>query len=306
MVQDAVELLRFRLRELDCQLQLNLPHQECPLQADAAQLKQVILNLILNAADAMEGRPQRLLHVRIIVSGKHYHLLVSDTGHGIKPEHLPRIFDPFFTTKTPDRGTGLGLSVCFSVIKQHEGDISVSDTSPQGTTFKVTLPAGEALPGPAAPRTHFPSSTDHSFHDCRVLIADDEEFVSGMVQEVLRSNLGCQIDKALDGAKAIEWINKTEYDLILSDVRMPKLDGFGLLEWVRNHRPALVARFFFMTGDAGSAELNCKLDTADLTVLRKPFDIETLLQTCRRTMKPAARWQLTPATLPANQALPIN
>jgi signal transduction histidine kinase/CheY-like chemotaxis protein len=288
MVQDAVELLRFRLRELDCQLQLSLPPHECPMQADAAQFKQVILNLILNAADAMEGRPQRRLHVRIIVSGKHYHLLVADTGHGIKPEHLPRIFDPFFTTKAPDRGTGLGLSVCFSAVKQHEGDISVSETSPQGTTFKVTLPAGEVAPALPAPHALLSAGADQAFHDCRVLIADDEEFVSGMVQEVLRTNLGCQIDKALDGAKAIEWINKTEYDLILSDVRMPKLDGFGLLDWVKNHRPALAARFIFMTGDAGSAELNRKLETADLTVLRKPFDIETLLQTCRRILRPAA------------------
>jgi len=252
----------------------------------------VVINLILNAADAMEGRPDRRLGVRVWLAGKQFQLLVSDTGHGIKPEHVPRIFDPFFTTKAPDRGTGLGLSVCFSVVKQHDGEIVVAETSDQGTTFKITLPCGEVASTSTTARRWLSPGADHSFRACRVLIADDEEFVSGLVQETLRLKLGCQIDKALDGAKAIERIRQTDYDLIISDVRMPTLDGFGLLDWLKGNRPALVSRFMFITGDAGSAELNGRLDSSELTVLRKPFDIETLLQACRQKLRAGDRLRL--------------
>lgn len=294
IVQDAANLLRFRLRDLGCQINLSLPSQECGLMADAAQIKQVIINLVLNAADAMEGRPNRQLNLRLVPSGKHVHLYVSDTGHGIKPEHIARIFDPFFTTKSPDRGTGLGLSVCFSVVRQHNGEISLAETSDQGSTFKVTLPCGEVpvLPARAGPRR--PAATGQSFRNGRVLIVDDEEFVSGLVQEALRVKLGCVVDKAMDGAEAIERICQTDYDLIISDVRMPKIDGFGLLDWVRGHRPPLIPRFMFITGDAGSVELNEKLELSEVAVLRKPFDVETFTQACCGKMRSSVRPPLVP------------
>lgn len=295
VVQDAINLLRFRLRDLGCQVSLNLPSSECWLMADAAQIKQVVINLVLNSADAMEGRPHGKLTLQVLPSGKHFHLLVSDTGHGIQPEHVARIFDPFFTTKAPDRGTGLGLSVCYSVVKQHNGEISVAETSEQGSTFKVTLPGGEVPSAPAMSRRFPLAGADHSFQSCRVLIADDEEFVSGLVQEALRLKLGCQVDKAMDGNKAIEQIGKTRYDLVISDVRMPNLDGFGLLGWLKINQPDLVSRFMFITGDAGSVELNQRLETSEVTVLRKPFDVETLLQACRKKMDAAPHPQLAAA-----------
>jgi two-component system NtrC family sensor kinase len=245
----------------------------------------VVINLVLNAADAMDGRPDRQLSLRVVPSGKHVHLLVADTGHGIKPEHVGRIFDPFFTTKSQDRGTGLGLSVCYSVVRQHNGEIIVAETSSQGSTFKVTLPCGDVPSAPARSRRLLPAGADHSFRSRRVLIADDEEFVAGLVQETLRLKLGCQIDKALDGSQAIEKICKTKYDLIISDVRMPTLDGFGLLDWLKTHQPALVSRFIFITGDAGSVELQQRLEMSELTVLHKPFDIETMLRVCQQKMK---------------------
>jgi two-component system NtrC family sensor kinase len=288
VVQEAVELLRFRLRNVDCQVNISLPAESCPLMADATQLKQVVMNLVLNAADALEGRPNRQLHLRVVPSGTHFHLFVSDTGHGIKSDHLGRIFDPFFTTKSPDRGSGLGLSVCYSIVKQHHGEISVESCYGEGATFKVTLPCGQlAAMGPARPSTAA-NGTGHihgAMHSGRVLIADDEEFVTGLVQEALRLKLGCQIDKAVDGNEAVQCIRENHYDLVISDVRMPVLDGFGLLEWVRAHRPELVPHLLFITGDAGSAELNLKLESSEVTVLRKPFDIETLVQVCRQRMK---------------------
>ncbi len=178
---------------------------------------------------------------RVVLSGKHFHLLVSDTGHGIKPEHVARIFDPFFTTKAPDRGTGLGLSVCYSVVKQHDGEISVAETSDHGSTFKVTLPCGEVASAPATSRHLLPPGADHAFHACRVLIADDEEFVSGLVQETLRLKLGCQIDKALDGAKAIEQIGQD--GLRLDHFRRADADAGRLWRCWTGSRPIGQASF---------------------------------------------------------------
>lgn len=297
IVKDAANLLRFRLRDLDCQVHVHLPPDECLLMADAAQLKQVVINLMLNAADAMDGRTNRDLSLRITPVDQQYHLLISDTGHGIKPEHVARIFDPFFTTKSPDRGTGLGLSVCYSVVKQHDGEITVAETSASGTTFKIILPRGPLPPPRNDTIKSRPALYDSAFSRCRVLIADDEEFVSGLVQETLRLKLGCQVDKAMDGSKAVEWIEKTAYDLVISDVRMPVLDGFGLLEWIKTHRPALAARFIFITGDAGSLQLNQQLESSEAAVLRKPFDIETLVELCRQKLAPAAAAQPSAASV---------
>ena len=288
IVQDAADLLRFRLRNVDCQVNISLPTEGCFLMADATQLKQVVMNLVINAADALEGRPNRQLNLRVMPSGTHYHLLVSDTGQGIKPEHIGRIFDPFFTTKSPDRGSGLGLSVCYSIVKQHHGEISVESVWGQGTAFKITLPCGQLSAFTPDTRTPAASRTEGQLSFSRVLIADDEEFVTGLVQEALRLKLGCQIDKAVDGCEAIQRLSENSYDLVISDVRMPALDGFGLLDWIRANQPELVPHLLFITGDAGSAELNLKLESSEVTVLRKPFDIETLVQVCRQRMKPPA------------------
>ena len=297
LLQEAVDLLKFRLRNADCQVNVSVPTNDCFLMADATQIKQVMMNLILNAADALEAQPNRQLNLRIVPSGKHYHLFVADTGHGIKPDHVGRIFDPFFTTKSPDRGSGLGLSVCYSAIKQHNGEISVESVYGEGTTFKITLPCGELIStAPAdAPR---PSITAGGiFKSSRVLIVDDEEFVTSLIQEALKLKLGCQIDKAGNGQEAIERLRENHYDMIISDVRMPTLDGFGLLDWVRSHQPAQLKNFMFITGDAGSAELNHKLESSEVTVLRKPFDIETLVQICQQKIKAS-----TSETIPVNSA----
>ena len=187
-MQDAVNLLRFRLRDLGCQVNLSLPANECWLMADSAQIKQVIINLVLNAADAMDGQPNRQLHIT--------HGALRRTFPSARFRHGPRHqtrthradLRPVLYHQVPrTAGTGLGLSVCFSVVKQHDGEISVAETSAKGSTFKVTLPCGEGATEPRpCPAILAPGRRPWLFQSCRVLIADDEEFVSGLVQEALR------------------------------------------------------------------------------------------------------------------------
>jgi len=116
----------------------------------------------------------------------------------------------------------------------------------------------------------------------RVLIVDDEPVIIGLIQEVLRLQMDCRVDEAHNGNEAIARLGEENYSLIISDVRMPEMDGFGLLEWVKANRPDRAGHFLFVTGDAGSPELNQRVENIGVPVLRKPFNIDALLETCQR------------------------
>ncbi len=289
IVQDALTILSFRLRESGCHLELGLPATEAPIIADPAQIKQIIINLILNALDAMEDRSTRRLRLAVTGQLNHVILEVEDTGHGIKPEHLSRIFDPFFTTKGPDRGTGLGLSVCFSIIKQHGGEIQAESTENIGTLFKIILPSTTPLnavhqaarPVNETTANDKPAVTISSPH-ARILIVDDDEFVTQMLQEALKLKLSGHIELRHSGEQAVSLLEKADFDLIISDVRMPGMGGFGLFQWIKLCRPQLANHFLFITGDAGGVDLNEQLEALGIPVLRKPFAVDDLIRECLR------------------------
>ena len=151
LVREGLTLVNLRLKESSTELLLDLPTEPVPVLADASQIKQLVMNLVLNALDAMADRSARRLVVRLGAPGSMATLSITDGGHGIRGEHLTRIFDPFFTTKQSDKGTGLGLSVCLAIARQHGGDIQVESTPGVGTTFHVHLPIESGLPAKATP-----------------------------------------------------------------------------------------------------------------------------------------------------------
>jgi two-component system NtrC family sensor kinase len=292
LFHEVQALLRFRLRESGCRVETEFLADPALVHADAAQIKQVMINLIFNALDAMEHAPEKRLRLSVQVVNGEVCFLVADTGHGIKPEDLNRIFNPFFTTKSSDRGSGLGLSVCLNVVKSHNGDISVESTPGIGTEFKVTLPRAtqEQLqqprpgrpPEPAAAR--LPEGTAMQGRH-RILIVDDEEFVTAMVQQALRRSLPCLVERVESGQRAVMRLQQADFDLVISDVRMPGMDGFGLFEWILKNQPHLTKRFLMITGDAGSPSLNEKLESMVVPVLRKPFQIDALLDWVRMLLE---------------------
>jgi signal transduction histidine kinase/ActR/RegA family two-component response regulator len=295
LVREASAILRFRLREGSNELLLDLPQEEVLVVADASQLKQVIINLMINALDAMENVTERRLRLTIKREQAQAVLVVADSGHGIKPENISRIFDPFFTTKSADRGSGLGLSVCLSIIKHHGGEITVTSTAGKGAEFRVTLPLSDQRASPRASAKRSPRQNVPQFEAidneprARVLIVDDEEFITGMVQEALRLSMGCTVEKASGGRKAIAKLQESEFDLVVSDIRMPGMDGLELFEWIKSNRPKLVNHFLLITGDAGSPDLNNRIEFLEVPVLRKPFDIETLLLQCQKLQRGSSR-----------------
>jgi signal transduction histidine kinase/ActR/RegA family two-component response regulator len=300
IIHAATNMLRFRLRDLSCEPVLDLPTHAVPLHADPAQLKQVIVNLCFNAIDSMCGRSQPRLHLSLLHEDDGVCLRVQDSGSGIPEEHLPRIFDPFFTTKGVQQGTGLGLSVCFSIVQQHGGTIEVESTGAEGTTFAIWLPLAKD-PSTATDEAQVGTLMAPIDQELLVLVIDDEPFITSLVHETLRAHLGCRVVRAGSAEEALAFLETMSFQLVISDVRLPGRNGLSIFEECRLRWPELAAHFFFITGDAGSRELNIALERTGCPVLRKPFSIDALtvqaadLLRTEEQGKPAPSTHETPA-----------
>jgi signal transduction histidine kinase len=238
--------------------------------ADEARLGQVFLNLLVNAAQAIpEGGPEA--H-RITVTSHYentgYALIeVSDTGHGIAPEHVGQIFDPFFTTKAVGEGTGLGLSISHQIITQLGGSLSVASSPGRGAKFSVRLPAERRV-------TKAPSLP-------RVLIIDDEEWVTNGMRRLLARSFA--VEGFTSPLAALEALRQSPlYDLILCDLMMPEMTGMQLFEIVRRDLPALAERFVFMTGGAFTSSATSFLAEVPNPCLEKPVNVDTLRTVVRQ------------------------
>ena len=280
VAEQAATLVRLRLQETGTSLVMELGDEEILISADAGQLKQVFVNVVWNAIDAMEHVPHRSLAIRLQRVGATATLSFADCGNGIARHVLPRIFDPFFTTKPPSRGTGLGLSMCMAIVRQHGGDVRVSTTEGVGTAFYVSVPVFDGSPGEdvaAVPRSA--SEAQRLAPAQRVLVVDDEERLLQFTADALRTKLGCIIDRAHNGIEATVALERDDFDLIVSDVRMPHMNGVELLSWIRLHRPAAVCRTLFMTGDGSGGGLNGDIRRAGRPLLRKPIALGDLVTT---------------------------
>lgn len=288
VLAEAASIMRFRLQASDAELRLDVPDGPIWIQADAAQIKQVLINLMINGVDAMEHAARRELRVAVATRGEWAEISVSDTGHGISQDKLNRIFDPFYTTKTAERGTGLGLSVCLGIIRQHRGEISVNSIPGEPTVFRVLLPvdldSGQGLPSlPRLPSRSREGALTLQSATPRldVLVIDDEEYITSLVQELLRSSMGWRVERAHEGRQGIQRLESASFDLVITDLRMPGLDGFAILSWIRDFKPDLLPKVLVITGDSGSQSLDQELIGLGVPSLRKPFTPEELVASCR-------------------------
>ncbi len=275
ILQAAMSMLRFRLRDAGCEPVVDFPSSPVPLRADPAQLKQVVVNLCFNAIDSMAGRPQPKLHLSLLHEEEGICLRVQDSGTGIPEENLARIFDPFFTTKGVQQGTGLGLSVCFSIVQQHGGVIEVESTGPEGTTFALWLPLSTEEPASADP-VPAGALVAPVGRQSLVLVVDDEPVITSLVHEALRSRLECRVVRAGSTEEALEFLESFSFQLVISDIRLPGRNGLSLYEECCQRWPDTARRFLFITGDPGSRELHTALERTGCPVLRKPFGMDAL------------------------------
>ena len=284
VVQEALEMLAYELRtdgvEVTCNLAEGLP----TLWADSHQLHQILVNLVANAHYALRRRPgpRRISLVTRLDAGRgRAQLTVSDTGPGIPPEIRAKIFDPFFTTKPSGEGTGLGLSLCRRMIEDHGGTIDVQSEPGQGATFVIELPLSEraaVAATPPAAETLPPVGTKH------VLVVDDEPEIAQMLAEILTQS-GHQVDMASNGAEALDLVaSAAAYDLILTDTKMPALDGVGFYRELSARFPELCRRIIFLTGDVLDRAKREFLESTGAPFLMKPFDVPEVRRLIHRMM----------------------
>ncbi len=267
LIRDTVELMAYGLRSSDITVRLELDPDLPVLAADGDQLGLVLVNLIVNAQQAMHGQPgRRLLRIATHASGdgRTIELTVSDTGPGIPPDVMKRMFEPFFTTKAPGLGTGLGMSVCRSIVEAHLGTIGAA-TGPAGGALIIA-----ELPVALAKRSMVSHAEAPSAASLAVLVVDDEPEIAAMLGKVL-GRLGHAADVALDGNAALERIGERRYDVILSDLHMPGLDGPNLWRRICVDHPRLARRVLFVTGDSLSGASAAFLAECGLPCVEKPF-----------------------------------
>ncbi|NLE77207.1 MAG: response regulator, partial [Chloroflexi bacterium] len=259
--------------------------------ADPQQMQQVFLNIILNAEQALVGhKGGGRLTVRTGVfaapgTGEQVlRIEFSDNGPGIPGEILQRIFDPFFTTKDVGRGTGLGLSIAYGYVTEHGGLIWAENNNPPeaGATFYVELPilGPETVVHPVDERV----IADPPEVVGRILVVEDEELVASLFQRVLQAR-GYQVWLAADGRQALEMLRAREYDLVISDVKMPGMNGTDLHGELRRLQPILADHTIFITGDTVSRETRQFLEQAGVPHLTKPVDLDAMEQAVSQMLK---------------------
>ncbi|MBI4608537.1 MAG: response regulator [Candidatus Rokubacteria bacterium] len=284
VVQEAVELLAYPLRVDNVEVTLNLAPDLPVLWADPHQLHQVVVNLVTNAHHAMREalapRQLTLTTAHDEVAGR-VSLEVADTGPGIPREIQARIFEPFFTTKPPGQGTGLGLSLCQGIIAEHRGSIRAESEPGRGATFIVELPLEAPQLAVAETRA---AEARLSVRGKRLLVVDDEPGILSVLAEILSAD-GHQVDTADNGALALEKLQARAYDLILSDLRMPELDGAGLYREVEGRHPELLRRFVFLTGDTLTPETRRFLERVAAPCLTKPFTPAEAREVTQRALR---------------------
>ena len=266
IIQSALDVVGYGLRGADIAVDLDLAPDLPAIAGDADQLNLVMMNLIVNAQHALQTvPPPRRLE---IVTRRHDGMVqieIADNGPGVPAEIAEHIFDPFFTTKPQGVGTGIGLSVCQGIVAAHDGEIALASRPEGGALFTITLPGTAPASRPSAVEEPPPPIAG------RVLVVDDEVEIAHMVSEVLNRDHH-QVSVASSGRQALAHLAEHPADLILSDLRMPDLDGPALHRELASSAPDLARRMVFVTGDVLTPETARFLAETSLPVIEKPID----------------------------------
>jgi PAS domain S-box-containing protein len=278
LVMETHSMLKELYAKEGVALELNGLYEKVQIHGSRGRLQQVLVNLIANAKDATEGKPFRRVTVSAFVVNGVFEISVEDNGCGLSEELKMKIFEPFFTTKDVNKGTGLGLSLVNTMVKELNGIIEIDSTLGLGSKFTLKIPILLLKP---ALKDETPSpikKTLQSQIHCSVLIVDDEEDLRDILSHIL-SRFGISVDQAVNGQMALEMVQKGCYDLIISDISMPVMDGFALLEALQHLKNIRLLKFIFMTGGVDVESESIKLYSSRIDgIFPKPFSKSTIFE----------------------------
>jgi signal transduction histidine kinase/ActR/RegA family two-component response regulator len=269
-IADAVELVAYQFESHNVTLNLKIDHKIPVMLADTTQISQAVMNLLLNAQQALaEQGPPHTIDLLVTQQGDTAFIKVMDNGPGIPEKDRPRVIEPFFTTKP--KGTGLGLAFCHNVAIAHGGSLTVEAAEPRGTVVTLAMKI-EA--------TEFPqqeSKPAHIDRKLKILVVDDEVALTESFSEALTLQ-GHKVETESDGASALNRISETEFDVVVADIRMPGMSGIELYQNAGSICPGLRERFIFVSGEPQSDATETFLNRHSAPCLVKPVDIGVLRQ----------------------------
>jgi len=295
VVERTLQIRAHELRLENISVELDLDERPPEAMADAAQIQQALLNLIVNAEQAIrQARESGHIWIRTKqISADRIAVVVADDGPGVPPEVVLRIFDPFFTTKPAGVGTGLGLSILYGIVRQHGGDVSVENQPGGGAVFTVELPSalsssagGERPYLIRAPRPEDQAGREKA-RGSRILVVEDEPTVARLIADVLGED-GHLVDTILDSRQGLDLARARRYDLVICDLRMPYLDGRALYRQLAHDENPLQHRLIFVTGDTLAPRTVDFLQKCGLPYLAKPFLVEELKEVVARSLAPTS------------------
>lgn len=295
IIERTLALRSYELRVEDIAVECDLAPRLPATMADPYQMQQVILNLLVNAEQALlEGRGHGHVWIRTrhVIEGfgkntrDHILLEVADDGPGIPPEIASRIFDPFFTSKPSGVGTGLGLSIVYGIVHQHGGEVAFDNQPGAGARFVVDLPVVEAPAEPRADSLVPAAERSIAAAPSRILAIEDEPTVAQLIVDVLRDD-GHEVEAVLDGQEGLRRLSRNRYDLVICDLRMPHFDGQAVYESLRRAGGPLLEKILFVTGDVLAPQTREFLEPSGLPYLAKPFLVEELKLAVNGLLDPA-------------------
>ena len=291
IVEHTVAIRAYELRLANVSVELDLDRRLPETAADAAQIQQALLNLILNAEQAIRQiRENGRIWIRTRqLSASRVAMEVADDGPGVAPEVVLHIFDPFFTTKPAGMGTGLGLSILYGIVQQHGGEVSVETRPGGGAVFTMELPSWSPevmtekpyVIGASGAAAQAGSATARR---ARILVVEDEPTVLQLIADVLREE-GYEVDTVVDSRQGLDLARAHHYDLLICDLRMPHLDGRSFYGELAREQNPLQHRLIFVTGDTLAPKTVDFLRNCGLPYLAKPFLVEELKEIVARRLE---------------------
>ncbi len=288
VVEGATRMLRRVIGE-NIDVSLSVEVSPLPTMADPGQLSQVIVNLLINARDAMPNGGQLTVTTTlsdveatptsVLAAGRYVEFNIVDTGEGISPENVDRVFEPFFTTKKESEGTGLGLATVYGIVRQNGGDIQVESEVGRGTTFTVRLPLSD---GPIARGLVPAGRTEDPAPSAKILFVEDDSMLRRLGTAVL-SQAGYDVISAPDGEQALDLaVESNHLDLLVTDVLMPGMNGSELAERLTTLRPGLPV--LFVSGFTEDLLISDGRLTEGVELLAKPYTPDALLERVAREL----------------------